>query len=201
MTRAFRLVIRTAVAALAACTMLPAAAVAPATKNTYAVPAELGSLCTDTTRLEHVLATKLQPQPQALDQWTSLLRTLTCDLAGKQDLGWRRVPLRSYTTVVSYPLTWVEYQTRGGKERRIVRNYRARSQMPQKLEFWLGGHIDEVQYDARRHTLAARFPAARNPQDPPSAGCTGTRLSFRQQQGAWFLSGIEPLPRLPCRLG
>ena len=198
MTSAARLC--AALAALAAGVASPAIAVAPTTKGVYAVPAGLGSLCTDTTRLEHELLTRLQPQPKALDQWTSLLRTLTCDLAGKQDLGWRRVPLRSYATVVSYPLTWIEYQTRGDRERRIVRTYRSRNQMPQKLEFWLGGHIDEVQYDARRHILAARFPAARNPLDT-GTGCSGTRLSFRQQQGAWFLSGVEPLPHLPCRLG
>jgi hypothetical protein len=187
--------------AMAASFSLPVAAAVPVAKATYAVPPELGQLCTDTTRLEQALSGKLLPQPRALDQWTSLLRTLTCDLAGTQDLGWRPVRVRSYTSMLSYPLTWVEHQTRGGQERRTVRQYSSRGQMPQKLEFWVGGRIDEVQYDARRRTLAARFPAARSPQDPPGASCTGTRLSFRQQQGAWFLSGVETLGQQPCRIG
>lgn len=189
--------------AMAAIMATPAGAFAatPSHKANYAVPAELGSVCTDTGKLAATLAGKLHPQPPALDQWTNLLRTLTCDLTGKSDLGWRRVRVRSYTAALTYPLTWIDYQTRSGKERRILRRYYSREQVPQKLEFWLGGHIDEVEYDARRHTLAARFPAARQPQDPPGMQCRGTRLSFRQQEGSWFLSGVEALPKLTCRVG
>lgn len=195
-----------AIALLASCVaLLPAmvaAASPPPNAGTYTVPQDLGNLCvTDTMRLEQTLASQWRPEPAALDQWTSLLRTLTCDLTGKQDLGWRRVPLRSYATAVSYPLTWVEYQIRGGKERRIVHTYRSRSQMPQKLEFWVGGHIDEVHYDARHRTLAARFPAARSSTPGSSTLCSATRLRFRLQQGAWFLSGVEPLRNITCRVG
>jgi hypothetical protein len=164
----------------------------------YPVPEDLAPLCTTNPQLlQQALVARWKLQPQSVDQWTSLLRTLTCDLAGNQDLGWRRVPLRSYENAIGYPLTWVELGMRGGKPARTVTTYRSRAQLTRKLEFWIGGRIDEVRYDARRRLLGARFPAARDPASPHGL-CAATRLQFRQQQGTWLLAGVEPVPPTRC---
>jgi hypothetical protein len=136
----------------------------------------------------------------SLDQWTQLLRTFSCDLSGSKDLGWHRVPLRAYESAIRYPLTWTETETVNGRVRRQIKTYYSAAQLPPKIDFWVSGRIDEIRYDKRLRRLDARFFAPR--PTPASRGggggagtdseCVATTLQFRQQNGLWLLSGVEP---------
>lgn len=159
------------------------------------LPAELSNVCeADPLQLQLAITRHLQPVTNAIDQWTQLVRTFSCDLSGSKDLGWRRVPLRAYESAIRYPLTWTETVTRNGRQRRVVRTYQSASQLPPRIEFWVGGRIDEIRYDRHQRRLDARFSAANTrPASPSSsAACQATTLQFRQQQGVWLLSGVEP---------
>ncbi|WP_059410496.1 hypothetical protein [Cupriavidus basilensis] len=144
----------------------------------------------------------------ALDQWTQLVRTFSCDLSGSKDLGWHRVPLRAYESAIRYPLTWTETQTVNGRVKRLVKTYYSAAQLPPRIDFWVSGRIDEIRYDRRLRRLDARFFAPR-----PGAGasgargsspagadtqCVATTLQFRQQNGLWLLSGVEPTTAPRC---
>ncbi|WP_020206605.1 hypothetical protein, partial [Cupriavidus sp. WS] len=93
----------------------------------------------------------------ALDQWTQLVRTFSCDLSGSKDLGWHRVPLRAYESAIRYPLTWTETQTVNGRVKRLVKTYYSAAQLPPRIDFWVSGRIDEIRYDRRLRRLHARF--------------------------------------------
>ncbi|WER46510.1 hypothetical protein CupriaWKF_02660 [Cupriavidus sp. WKF15] len=164
------------------------------------LPAELSNVCEgDPQGLQLAMARHWRPSLNALDQWTQLVRSFACDLSGSRDLGWHRVPLRAYESAIRYPLTWVETETRNGKARRVVRTYYSAAQLPSKIDFWVGGNIDEIRYDKRLRRIEARFPAAGSrPAGNGAASavavaqCASTTLQFRQQNGLWLLSGVEP---------
>ncbi|MCG5260901.1 hypothetical protein EM868_03585 [Cupriavidus gilardii] len=156
--------------------------------------AEQANVCEgDSQALQQAINRHLQPNTNAIDQWTQLVRSMSCDLSGSKDLGWRRVPLRAYESAIRYPLTWVETVHRNGRQRRLVRTYHSASQLPPRIDFWIGGRIDEIRYDRRHHRLYARFSATSEKLagNAPSA-CRSTTLQFRQQHGLWLLSGVEP---------
>ncbi|MNN36860.1 hypothetical protein D3C81_1507720 [compost metagenome] len=121
------------------------------------------------------------------------MRSFSCDLSGSRDLGWHRVPLRTYESAIRYPLQWATWEERNGRSRRTVRNYYSAAQLPQKIDFWVGGRIDEIRYDRRQQRIDARFPAAgARGASGVVAQCAYTTLQFRQQNGLWLLSGVEP---------
>ncbi|WP_420995991.1 hypothetical protein ACKI2N_004120 [Cupriavidus sp. 30B13] len=143
----------------------------------------------------------------ALDQWTQLVRTFSCDLSGSKDLGWHRVPLRAYESAIRYPLTWTETQTVNGRVKRQVRTYYSAAQLPPRIDFWVSGRIDEIRYDKRLRRLDARFFAprqaagasgARGSSPAADTQCAATTLQFRQQNGLWLLSGVEPTTAPRC---
>ena len=180
---------------------------AQAADPVFVVPDTLSQLCVaDAKPLQQALATQWSPAPASLDQWTSLARPMACDLSGARDLGWHRVPLRTYATALRFPFTWTEWQGSGSKAQRRTRVYRSSAQMPSRLEFNVSGTLQEVRYDARRGVLSARFlrrdAAGANPAPiappPPPGQCAGTQLQFQQQGGVWLLSGVEPVPGSPC---
>ncbi|CAG2146551.1 hypothetical protein [Cupriavidus numazuensis] len=165
------------------------------------LPAELSNVCeADPQALQLAMARHWRPSLNALDQWTQLVRSFACDLSGSRDLGWHRVPLRAYESAIRYPLTWVETEDRNGRPRRVVRTYYSAAQLPPKIDFWVGGRIDEIRYDKRLRRIEARFPAAgtRGAASNGAASavavaqCASTTLQFRQQNGLWLLSGVEP---------
>lgn len=147
----------------------------------------------DSAALQQAITRNLQPALNAIDQWTQLVRSMSCDLTGSKDLGWRRVPLRAYESAIRYPLTWVETVERNGRPRRQVRTYYSAKQLPARIDFWIGGRIDEIRYDRRQRRLDARFSdhGTRVAGAAPPA-CRSTTLQFRQQNGLWLLSGVEP---------
>lgn len=179
--------------ALAARTPVP-------TPSTLYLPAELSNVCeADQQALQQALARHWRPSLNAIDQWAQLVRSFSCDLSGSRDLGWHRVPLRAYESAIRYPLTWVEWEERNGRQRRRIRTYRSAAQLPQKIDFWVGGRIDEIRYDRRLQRLDARFPAAGSRgASGVAAQCAFTTLQFRQQNGLWLLSGVEPNPAPRC---
>ncbi|ODV43215.1 hypothetical protein AWV79_19760 [Cupriavidus sp. UYMMa02A] len=165
------------------------------------LPAELTNVCeADSQALQLAMTQHWRPSLNALDQWTQLVRSFACDLSGSRDLGWHRVPLRAYESAIRYPLTWVETEMRNGRPRRVVRTYYSAAQLPSKIDFWVGGRIDEIRYDKRLRRIEARFPAAgtRGAASNGAASsvamtqCASTTLQFRQQNGLWLLSGVEP---------
>jgi len=163
------------------------------------LPADLSNVCeADPVALQAAMARHWRPTLPTLDQWTQLVRTLSCDLSGSGDLGWHRVPLRTYESAIRYPLTWTEWQMHNGRQRRVITTYWSAAQLPPKIDFWVGGKIDEIRYDRRQQRIEARFVAqgTRN-ASAVGAQCASTTLQFRQQNGLWLLSGVEPnnLPR------
>ncbi|SOZ36997.1 hypothetical protein [Cupriavidus neocaledonicus] len=167
------------------------------------LPAELSNVCeADAQALQLAMARQWRPSLNALDQWTQLVRSFSCDLSGQRDLGWHRVPLRAYESAIRYPLTWVETETHNGRTRRKVKTYYSAAQLPPKIDFWVGGRIDEIRYDKRLRRIDARFPAAGSrggsngaasaAAAAAAAQCAYTTLQFRQQNGLWLLSGVEP---------
>ena len=150
------------------------------TEKIFVVPNNLTQICVaDSKPLQQALGAAWTPAPPALDQWTSLVRTMACDLSGARDLGWHRVPLRTYATALRFPLTWVEWQGSGAKAQRRARVFRSSAQLPSRLEFNVSGTLQEVRYDERRGTLSARFlrrdaaPPGTNPAPiapPPPPG-------------------------------
>lgn len=166
---------------------------APAPQALY-LPAELANICeADTQALQQAIARHWRPSLSSIDQWTQLVRTFSCDLSGSRDLGWHRVPLRAYESAIRYPLQWVEWEERAGRSRRTVRTYASAAQLPAKIDFWVGGRIDEIRYDRRSQRIDARFPAAgTRGASGVAVQCAYTTLQFRQQNGLWLLSGVEP---------
>ena len=166
---------------------------APSPQALY-LPAELANVCeADTQALQQAITRHWRPSLSAIDQWTQLVRSFSCDLSGSRDLGWHRVPLRAYESAIRYPLQWVEWEERAGGTRRTVRTYYSATQLPAKIDFWVGGRIDEIRYDRRSHRIDARFPAAGSRgASGVAAQCAYTTLQFRQQNGLWLLSGVEP---------
>jgi hypothetical protein len=158
------------------------------------LPADLSNVCeADPAALQDAMARHWRPSLPTLDQWTQLVRTLSCDLSGSRDLGWHRVPLRAYESAIRYPLTWTEWETRNGRTRRTVTTYWSAAQLPPKIDFWIGGRVDEIRYDRRLQRLEARFVAAgTRGAGAPATQCASTTLQFRQQNGLWLLSGVEP---------
>lgn len=157
--------------------------------------AALANVCEgDAHALQQAIIDTLKPAANALDQWTMLVRSMSCDLSGSRDLGWRRVPLRAYESAIRYPLTWVETTSRNGRPRRMVRTYYSAAQLPSRIDFWIGGRIDEIRYDRHHRRLEARFSShgTRNAGQTKVASCQATTLQFRQQHGLWLLSGVEP---------
>jgi hypothetical protein len=153
----------------------------------------------DSQALQLAMARQWRPSLNALDQWTQLVRSFSCDLSGQRDLGWHRVPLRAYESAIRYPLTWVDNETQNGRARRKVTMYHSAAQLPPKIDFWVGGRIDEIRYDKRLRRIEARFPAAGSrggsngaASAAAAAQCAYTTLQFRQQNGLWLLSGVEP---------
>lgn len=182
--------------ALAARTATP---VPPVPQALY-LPADLSNVCeADQQALQQALARHWKPGLNALDQWAQLVRSFSCDLSGSRDLGWHRVPLRAYESAIRYPLTWIEWEEHNGRQRRTVKTYRSAAQLPQKIDFWIGGRIDEIRYDRRLQRLDARFPAAGSRgASGVATQCAFTTLQFRQQNGLWLLSGVEPNPAPRC---
>lgn len=169
----------------------------PAPQALY-LPAELANVCeADQQALQQAISRHWQPALSALDQWAQLVRSFSCDLSGSKDLGWHRVPLRAYESAIRYPLTLSEVEVRNGRKRRTVKTYWSAAQLPAKIDFWVGGRIDEIRYDKRQRRLEARFTAAGSRVAASGANngtmpCAVTTLQFRQQNGLWLLSGIEP---------
>ncbi len=131
----------------------------------------------------------------SIDQWTQLVRSFSCDLSGSRDLGWHRVPLRTYESAIHYPLQWATW----GRAQRPLAPHTASATIIQrrscrrKIDFWVGGRIDEIRYDRRQQRIDARFPAAgARSASGVVAQCAYTTLQFRQQNGLWLLSGVEP---------
>ncbi|GAA0838275.1 hypothetical protein [Cupriavidus pauculus] len=169
------------------------AAAAPAPQALY-LPADLTNICeADSQALQQAITRHWRPSLNAIDQWTQLVRSFSCDLSGSRDIGWHRVPLRAYESAIRYPLQWVEWEEHNGRPRRSVRTYYSASQLPQKIDFFVGGRIDEIRYDRRAQRIDARFPAAGSRGASGAvAQCAYTTLQFRQQNGLWLLSGVEP---------
>ncbi len=158
------------------------------------LPADLTNICeADSQALQQAITRHWRPSLTSIDQWTQLVRSFSCDLSGSRDLGWHRVPLRAYESAIRYPLQWVEWEERNGRSRRTVRNYYSAAQLPAKIDFWVGGRIDELRYDRRANRIDARFPAAgTRGASGVAVQCAYTTLQFRQQNGLWLLSGVEP---------
>ncbi|AOY91738.1 hypothetical protein BKK79_07945 [Cupriavidus sp. USMAA2-4] len=157
------------------------------------LPAALSNICeADQQALQQAILRHWQPSLKAIDQWTQLVRSFSCDLSGSKDLGWHRVQLRAYESAIRYPLTWLDSEVRNGHVRKRLRTYYSAAQLPPRIDFWVGGQIDEIRYDRRAQRLDARFPATpgRGTGGPP--GQCATTLQFRQQNGLWLLSGVEP---------
>lgn len=86
--------------------------------------------------------------------------------------------------------------------RRQIKTYYSAAQLPPRIDFWVSGRIDEIRYDKRLRRLDARFFAPRpapggrggSASNGTSADtqCVATTLQFRQQNGLWLLSGVEP---------
>lgn len=177
-----------------------ARAVAAPAPQALLLPAELSNVCeADPQALQLAISRHWRPSLNALDQWTQLVRSFACDLSGQRDLGWHRVPLRAYESAIRYPLTWVEVETTNGRTRRKTKTYYSAAQLPPKIDFWVGGRIDEIRYDKRLRRIDARFPAAGSrggsngaASAAAAAQCAFTTLQFRQQNGLWLLSGVEP---------
>jgi len=177
-----------------------ARAVAAPSPQALLLPAELSNVCeADPQALQLAMSRHWRPSLNALDQWTQLVRSFACDLSGQRDLGWHRVPLRAYESAIRYPLTWVEVETTNGRTRRKTKTYYSAAQLPPKIDFWVGGRIDEIRYDKRLRRIDARFPAAGSrggsngaASAAAAAQCAFTTLQFRQQNGLWLLSGVEP---------
>ncbi|MFJ4288383.1 hypothetical protein ACIP1U_01145 [Cupriavidus sp. NPDC089707] len=177
-----------------------ARAVAAPAPQALLLPAELSNVCeADPQALQLAMSRHWRPSLNALDQWTQLVRSFACDLSGQRDLGWHRVPLRAYESAIRYPLTWVEVETTNGRTRRKTKTYWSAAQLPPKIDFWVGGRIDEIRYDKRLRRIDARFPAAGSrggsngaASAAAAAQCAFTTLQFRQQNGLWLLSGVEP---------
>lgn len=168
-------------------------AAAPSPQALY-LPAELSNICeADSQALQQAITRHWRPSLSSIDQWTQLVRSFSCDLSGSRDLGWHRVPLRAYESAIRYPLQWVEWEDRNGRSRRTVRTYYSAAQLPPKIDFWVGGRIDEIRYDRRAQRIDARFPAAgTRGASGVAVQCAYTTLQFRQQNGLWLLSGVEP---------
>ena len=166
---------------------------APTPQALY-LPADLANICeADSQALQQAITRHWRPSLTSIDQWTQRVRSFSCDLSGSRDLGWHRVPLRAYESAIRYPLQWVEWEDRAGRSRRTVRTYYSAAQLPAKIDFWVGGRIDEIRYDRRAHRIDARFPAAgTRGASGVAAQCAYTTLQFRQQNGLWLLSGVEP---------
>ncbi|GJG93913.1 hypothetical protein [Cupriavidus pauculus] len=166
---------------------------APAPQALY-LPAELANICeADAQALQQAITRHWRPSLSSIDQWTQLVRSFSCDLSGSRDLGWHRVPLRAYESAIRYPLQWVEWEEHAGRSRRVVRTYASAAQLPAKIDFWVGGRIDEIRYDRRSQRIDARFPAAgTRGASGVAVQCAYTTLQFRQQNGLWLLSGVEP---------
>lgn len=177
-----------------------AARTSPPTPQALYLPESLANVCeADQQQLQQAISRHWRPGLNAVDQWTQLVRSFSCDLSGSRDLGWHRVPLRAYESAIRYPLTWVEWEERNGHARRTVKMYRSAAQLPQKIDFWIGGRIDEIRYDRRQQRIDARFPAAGSRgASGVAAQCAYTTLQFRQQNGLWLLSGVEPNPAPRC---
>lgn len=177
-----------------------ARAVAAPAPQALLLPAELSNVCeADPQALQLAMSRHWRPSLNALDQWTQLVRSFACDLSGQRDLGWHRVPLRAYESAIRYPLTWVEVETTNGRTRRKTKTYYSAAQLPPKIDFWVGGCVDEIRYDKRLRRIDARFPAAGSrggsngaASAAAAAQCAFTTLQFRQQNGLWLLSGVEP---------
>ncbi|MEM5430111.1 hypothetical protein [Cupriavidus oxalaticus] len=177
-----------------------ARAVAAPAPQALLLPAELSNVCeADPQALQLAMSRHWRPSLNSLDQWTQLVRSFACDLSGQRDLGWHRVPLRAYESAIRYPLTWVEVETTNGRTRRKTKTYYSAAQLPPKIDFWVGGRIDEIRYDKRLRRIDARFPAAGSrggsngaASAAAAAQCAFTTLQFRQQNGLWLLSGVEP---------
>ncbi|CAG9169908.1 hypothetical protein [Cupriavidus pampae] len=199
-----RLVLAAVLTAAGIATIAPGSALAKSTTaptpQVLYLPENLANVCeADQQQLQQAIARHWRPGLNAVDQWTQLVRTFSCDLSGSRDLGWHRVPLRAYESAIRYPLTWVEWEERNGKARRAVKMYRSAAQLPQKIDFWVGGRIDEIRYDRRLQRIDARFPAAGSRgASGVAAQCAYTTLQFRQQNGLWLLSGVEPNPAPRC---
>lgn len=172
---------------------------APSPQALY-LPADLANICeADSQALQQAITRHWRPSLSSIDQWTQLVRSFSCDLSGSRDLGWHRVPLRAYESAIRYPLQWVEWEDNAGRSRRTVRTYYSAAQLPAKIDFWVGGRIDEIRYDRRAHRIDARFPAAgTRGASGVAAQCAYTTLQFRQQNGLWLLSGVEPNPAPRC---
>jgi hypothetical protein len=190
-----------ATAALAAAgNAIGARAQAAPSAQVLLLPAELSNVCeADPQALQQAMARQWRPSLNALDQWAQLVRSFSCDLSGQRDLGWHRVPLRAYESAIRYPLTWVEAETTNGRTHRKVTTYYSAAQLPPKIDFWVGGRIDEIRYDKRLRRIEARFPATGSrggsngaASAAAAAQCAYTTLQFRQQNGLWLLSGVEP---------
>ena len=166
---------------------------APSPQALY-LPADLANICeADSQALQQAITRHWRPSLTSIDQWTQLVRSFSCDLSGSRDLGWHRVPLRAYESAIRYPLQWVEWEDNAGRSRRTVRTYYSAAQLPAKIDFWVGGRIDEIRYDRRAHRIDARFPVAgTRGASGVAAQCAYTTLQFRQQNGLWLLSGVEP---------
>ncbi len=158
------------------------------------LPEDLSNICeADQQALQLAITRHWRPALKSIDQWTQLVRSFSCDLSGSRDLGWHRVPLRAYESAIRYPLQWAEWEDHNGRPRRTVRTYYSAAQLPAKIEFWIGGRIDEIRYDRRTQRIDARFPAAgTRGASGVAVQCAYTTLQFRQQNGLWLLSGVEP---------
>ena len=133
---------------------------APTPQALY-LPADLANICeADSQALQQAITRHWRPSLTSIDQWTQLVRSFSCDLSGSRDLGWHRVPLRAYESAIRYPLQWVDWEDNAGRSRRTVRTYYSAAHLPPKIDFWVGGRIDEIRYDRRSHRIDARFPAA-----------------------------------------
>ncbi|WP_454762904.1 hypothetical protein [Cupriavidus campinensis] len=188
----------TVMGALVALALLPCpgramAATAPMPQALY-LPADLANICeADPQALQQAITRHWRSSLSSIDQWAQLVRSFSCDLSGSRDLGWHRVPLRAYESAIRYPLQWATWEDRNGHARRTVRNYYSAAQLPQKIDFWVGGRIDEIRYDRRLQRIDARFPAAgARGASGAVVQCAYTTLQFRQQNGLWLLSGVEP---------
>ena len=168
-------------------------AASPSPQALY-LPTDLSNICeADPQALQQAISRHWRPSLNSIDQWAQLVRSFSCDLSGSRDLGWHRVPLRAYESAIRYPLQWVEWEDRNGRPHRTVRTYYSAAQLPPKIDFWIGGRIDEIRYDRRAQRIEARFSAAGSRgASGVATQCAYTTLQFRQQNGLWLLSGVEP---------
>jgi hypothetical protein len=184
-----------AIAMTFACAASAAKANVPSTvAQVLILPSHLANICeADPQALYQAIQRHLQPASNAIDQWAQLVRSFSCDLSGSKDLGWHRVPLRAYESAIRYPLIWVETEANAARPRRQLRTYYSAAQLPQKIDFWVGGRIDEIRYERRLRRLDASFSPdpTRVGTNTSTAACAATTLQFRQQNGIWLLSGVE----------